>query len=164
MIDPLTAMAAVSSAVSLIKKASKTVDDVRSLGPLLGKYFDAKHECTKAVNQAKKKGGSNMGAAVQVELELMQQKSFEEELKMLFFQSGNADVWQNIQIRVAQMNRDDAHNARKEKEAAAKRKKEIAEAVEAVIGAIIIVAALGGMGYMAVLGYGHCKESRECGF
>lgn len=164
MIDPLTAMAAVSSAVNLIKKASKTVDDVRSLGPLLGKYFDAKHECTKAVNQAKKKGGSNMGAAVQVELELMQQKAFEEELKMLFFQSGNADVWQNIQIRVAQMNRDDAHNARKEKEAAAKRKKEIAEAIEAAIGAIIIVAALGGMGYMAVLGYGHCKETRECGF
>ena len=164
MIDPLTALAAVSSAVNLIKKASKTVDDVRSLGPLLGKYFDAKHECTKAVNQAKKKGGSNMGAAVQVELELMQQKAFEEELKMLFFQSGNADVWQNIQIRVAQMNRDDAHNARKEKEAAAKRKKEIAEAIEAAIGAVIIVAALGGMGYMAVLGYGHCKETRECGF
>lgn len=164
MIDPLTAMAAVSSAVNLIKKASKTVDDVRSLGPLLGKYFDAKHECTKAVNQAKKQGGSNMGAAVQVELELMQQKAFEEELKMLFFQSGNADVWQNIQIRVAQMNRDDAHNARKEKEAAARRKKEIAEAIEAAIGAIIIVTALGGMGYMAVLGYGHCKETRECGF
>ena len=164
MIDPLTALAAVSSAVNLIKKASKTVDDVRSLGPLLGKYFDAKHECTKAVNQAKKKGGSNMGAAVQVELELMQQKAFEEELKMLFFQSGNADVWQNIQIRVAQMNRDDAHEARREKELAAKRKKQIAEAVEAAIGAIIIVAALGGMGYMAVLGYGHCKETRECGF
>jgi len=59
--DPLTAMAAVSTAVNLIKKASKTVDDVRSLGPLLGKYFDAKHEATKAVKQAKKKGGSNMG-------------------------------------------------------------------------------------------------------
>ena len=68
-------MAAVSTAVNLIKKASKTVDDVRSLGPLLGKYFDAKHECTKAVNHAKK-GGSNMGQAIQVELELMQQKAF----------------------------------------------------------------------------------------
>lgn len=164
MIDPLTAMAAVSTAVNLIKKASKTVDDVRSLGPLLGKYFDAKHEATKAVNHAKKKGGSNMGAAIQAELELMQQKSFEEELKMLFFQSGNADVWQNIQIRVAQMNRDDAHNARKEKEAAERRRKAIAQAVETGIGVVLILAALGGMGYMAVLGYGHCKETRECGF
>ena len=164
MIDPLTAMAAVSTAVNLIKKASKTVDDVRSLGPLLGKYFDAKHEATKAVNHAKKKGGSNMGAAIQAELELMQQKSFEEDLKMLFFQSGNADVWQNIQIRVAQMNRDDAHNARKEKEAAERRRKAIAQAVETGIGVVLILAALGGMGYMAVLGYGHCKETRQCGF
>ena len=164
MIDPLTAMAAVSTAVNLIKKASKTVDDVRSLGPLLGKYFDAKHEATKAVSQAKKKGGSNMGAAIQVELELMQQKQFEEELKMMFFQTGNADVWQNIEIRVAQMNRDDAHNARREKEAAEKRRKAMAQAVETGIGVVLILAALGGMGYMAVLGYGHCKETRECGF
>lgn len=164
MIDPITAMAAVSTAVNLIKKASKTVDDVRSLGPLLGRYFDAKHEATKAVQQAKKKGGSNMGAAIQAEMELMQQKQFEEELKMMFFQTGNADIWQNIQIRVAQMNRDDAHEARREKEAAAKRKKQMMEAIEAAVGALIIVVVLGGMGYMAVLGYQHCKESRECGF
>lgn len=164
MIDPLTALAAVSSAVNLIKKASKTVDDVRSLGPLLGKYFDAKQECAKAVNQAKKKGGSNMGTAIQVELELMQQKQFEEELKMLFFQSGNADVWQNIQIRVAQMNRDNAHNVRKEKELAAKQKKQMVEAIEAGVGVVLILSALGGMAYMAYIGYGHCKDTKQCGF
>lgn len=164
MIDPLTALAAVSSAVNLIKKASKTVDDVRSLGPLLGKYFDAKHEATKAVREAKKKGGSNMGAAVQAELELMQQKQFEDELKMMFFTTGNADVWQNIQIRVAQMNRDDAIEAKREKEAAARRKKQMQQAVETGIGVVLIVAALGGMGYMAVLGYQHCKAEKTCGF
>jgi hypothetical protein len=164
VIDPLTAMAAVSTAVNLIKKASKTVDDVRSLGPLLGKYFDAKHEATKAVNHDKKKGGSNMGAAIQAELELMQQKSFEEDLKMLFFQSGNADVWQNIQIRVAQMNRDDALDAKREKEAAERRRKAMAQAIETGIGVVLILAALGGMGYMAYLGYGHCKGTKECGF
>lgn len=164
MIDPLTAMAAVSTAVNLIKKASKTVDDVRSLGPLLGKYFDAKHTATKAVQQAKKKGGSNMGAAIQVELELMQQKQFEEELKMMFFQTGNADVWQNIQIRVAQMNRDDAHEARREKEEAARRRKAMQQTIEALIGAALIVACLGGMGYMAYLGYDHCKATKTCGF
>lgn len=163
MIDPLTAMAAVSTAVNLIKKASKTVDDVRSLGPLLGRYFDAKHEADKAVSQAKKKGGSNMGAAIQVELELMQQKQFEEELKMMFFQTGNADVWQNIQIRVAQMNRDDALDAKREKEAAERRRKAIAQAIETGIGVILIVGALGGMGYLAVEGYRHCKETKQCG-
>ena len=164
MIDPLTAMAAVSSAVNLIKKASKTVDDVRSLGPLLGKYFDAKHECTKAVNQAKKKGGSNMGTAIQVELELMQQKAFEEDLKMLFFQSGNADVWQNIQIRVAQMNRDDAIEARRQKEAEARRKRQMQQFIETAIGVTLIVLVLGGMAYMAIRGYIHCKGTQQCGF
>ena len=164
MIDPLTALAAVSSAVSLIKKAASTVDDVRSLGPLLGKYFDAKHECSKAVSQAKKKGGSNMGTAIQVELEMMQQKSFEEELKMLFFQSGNADVWQNIQIRVAEMNRDDALDVKREKEAAARRRRAIAQAVETGIGVVLILAALGGMVFMAYLGWTYCKGTKECGF
>ena len=43
MLDPVSAMAAVSAAVNMIKKASATVDDVASLGPLIGKYFDAKH-------------------------------------------------------------------------------------------------------------------------
>lgn len=163
MIDPLTAMAAVSTAVNLIKKASKTVDDVRSLGPLLGKYFDAKHEATKAVQQAKKKGGSNMGAAIQVELQLMQQKQFEEDLKMLFFQSGNADVWQAIQVRVAQMNRDDAHEARRAKEAAARRKKQIAEAIEAGIGVALILGAIGAMATAAYVGWDHCRVTKSCG-
>jgi hypothetical protein len=164
MIDPFTAMAAVSTAVNLIKKASSTVDDVRSLGPLLGRYFDAKHEATKAVKQAKKEGGSNMGAAIQIEMQLMQQRQFEEDLKMMFFQTGNADVWQDIQIRVAQMNRDDALEAKREKEAAARRKKQMAEAIEAAVGAVIIVLILGGMAYMAYLGWDHCKATKECGF
>lgn len=157
-------MAAVSTAVNLIKKASKTVDDVRSLGPLLGKYFDAKQTASKAVKEAKRRGGSNMGSAIQVELDLMQQKQFEDELKMLFFTTGNADVWENIQIRVAQMNRDDALEAKREKEAAARRKRQMAQAIETGIGVVLILAAIGGMGYMAYLGYGHCKETKECGF
>ena len=83
---------------------------------------------------------------------------------MMFFTTGNADVWENIQIRVAQMNRDDALEAKREKEAAARRKKQIAQMIEATIGAVIIVIALGAMAYMAYLGWGHCKSSKECGF
>lgn len=164
MIDPFTAMAAVSTAVNLIKKASSTVDDVRSLGPLLGRYFDAKHEATKAVRQAKKEGGSNMGAAIQIEMQLMQQRQFEEELKMMFFQTGNADVWQDIQIRVAQMNRDDALEAKREKEAAARRRKQMQQMIETAVGALLITGALGGMVVIAYYGYEHCKATKECGF
>jgi hypothetical protein len=44
----LAAFAAVQKVVSLIKQASKTADDVKSLGPLLGRYFDAKHKIGRA--------------------------------------------------------------------------------------------------------------------
>jgi uncharacterized protein YrrD len=49
MIDPITALAAVSSAVNLVKKAVKTVQDVQSLGPVLGQYFDAKAQAIEAI-------------------------------------------------------------------------------------------------------------------
>ena len=54
MIDPVSALAAVQSAVKLIKKASATVDDVASLGPMIGKYFDAKATATKAAREDRK--------------------------------------------------------------------------------------------------------------
>ena len=115
MIDPVTAFAAVQSAVALIKKAKSTVDDVRSLGPLVGKFFEAKHETAKAVAQAKKKGGSSMAQAVQIEMELMQQEQFEQDLKELFIYSGNADVWAKIEARVAEAHRAEIEEARAEK-------------------------------------------------
>lgn len=115
MIDPISALAAVNSAVALIKKASATVDNVASLGPLIGKYFDAKHNATKAAREAKKAGGSNMGKAIEIELALKAQRDFEEELKGLFFASNNMDVWNNIMQRVAQMNAEDKAEAEREK-------------------------------------------------
>lgn len=116
MIDPITAFAAVNSAVKLIKQASATVDNVASLGPLIGKYFDAKYTATKAVREAKKAGGSNMGKAIEIELAIKAQADFERQLKDLFFASNNMDVWQNIQKRVQQMNADDALEAQREKD------------------------------------------------
>ena len=68
MIDPVTAFAAVQSAVALIKKASATVDDVASLGPMIGKYFEAKHTAAKAVQESKDKGGSSLGKAIEIEI------------------------------------------------------------------------------------------------
>jgi hypothetical protein len=130
MIDPISAMAAVSSAVNMIKKASATVDDVASLGPLIGKYFDAKHTATKAAREAKKSGGSNMGKAIEIELALKAQKDFEVELKNLFFSTNNMDVWNQIQVRVMEMNKEDREEERREAARAlnaAKRRKELIE-------------------------------------
>ena len=147
MIDPITALAGIQAAVALIKKISKTVDDVSSLGPVLGKYFDAKSTATKAVVQAKK-SKSSMGTAIQIEMALDQAKRFEDELQLLFMQSGKIDVWNKIKSRAAAMDVEAAHDARREKEAAAKHKKEMDEVVTILLALLILGTVLGGVGWM----------------
>ena len=149
VIDPLTALAGIQAAVALIKKVSKTVDDVSSLGPVLGKYFDAKSTATKAVVQAKK-SKSSMGTAIQIEMALDQAKRFEDELQLLFMQSGKVDVWNKIKSRAAAMDVESAHDARKEKEAAAKRKKEMDEVIELVLMALVFFGLLGVILYFSL--------------
>ena len=137
MIDPITALAGIQAAVALIKKVSKTVDDVSSLGPVLGKYFDAKSTATKAVVQAKK-SKSSMGTAIQIEMALDQAKRFEDELQLLFMQSGKIDVWNKIKSRAAAMDVEAAHDARREKEAAARHKREVEDLIETVLLIVLI--------------------------
>ena len=137
MIDPLTALAGIQAAVALIKKVSKTVDDVSSLGPVLGKYFDAKSTATKAAVAAKK-SKSSMGTAIQIEMALDQAKRFEDELQLLFMQSGKIDVWNKIKSRAAAMDVEAAHDARREKEAAARHKRELEDLVETVLLIVVL--------------------------
>lgn len=148
----LTAMAAVQKTVSMIKQASKTADDVRSLGPLLGKYFEQKHEVSKALKVAKKKGGSNMGQAVQIELDLKAQRDFEEQVKNLFFPN-NMDVWNSIMVRVAQMDQQDKLDAKIARDRALRAKKEREELVEIliVVGGVVIIFTLVGFGAYLVM-------------
>lgn len=138
MIDPITAMAAVSKAVDMIKKASSTVDDVASLGPLIGKYFDAKHTATKAAREAKRSGGSNMGKAIEIELAIKAQKDFEEQLKGMFFSTNNMDVWNQIQVRVMEMNKEDREEERREAARAANAAKRRKELIELGVGITLI--------------------------
>lgn len=142
MLDPITAMAAVSAAVDMIKKASATVDDVSSLGPLIGKYFDAKHNASKAAQEAKRAGGSNMGKAIEIELALKAQKDFEEQLKGLFFSSNNMDVWASIMQRVNEMNAEDKAESQREArraQIAAKKRQEMIEMTIAIVLIVIMV-------------------------
>ena len=154
--DPITlalaGMAAVQKTVAMIKEASSTVDDVRSLGPLLGKYFEQKHEVTKALNQAKSNGGSNMGKAVQIELDLKAQRDFEEQVKGLFFPN-NMDVWNSIMVRVAEMNKQDKLNMQLARDRALRAKQEREELVEIliVIGGVTLIFALVGFGAYLVM-------------
>ena len=162
MIDPITALAGIQSAVKLIKQASKTVDDVASLGPMLGKYFDAKSTATKAAVEAKKKGGSSMGTALQIEMALDQAATFEKELQMLFFQANKMDLWQKIKARAQAMDVEDAHTARREKEEEKKRKQKEQEQLEfgLMLGGLALLLFMLYVGVYEVMD--HCAKVR-CG-
>ena len=153
--DPMTAFAAVQTAVKMIKKASAAADDVASLGPLIGKYFDAKHEATKAAREAKKEGGSNMGKAIEIELALKSQRDFEEQLKGLFFSSNNMDIWNNIMQRVAEMNAEDKAEAERERvrEINRKKKQKENEELAIAIGLLIVVLIFAGWALMEFLSF-----------
>lgn len=147
MIDPFTALAAVSTAVKLVKKTIAVVQDVESLGPVLGKYFSAKAD---AIAVVKKGGfsGSAKGQAIELEMAIEQAKVFEEEVKMLFFQSNKMDVWKKIIARTAQIERDHAIAEGKRKAVALRRKQEIDEITNIGLILIVFVALLAGVGWL----------------
>jgi hypothetical protein len=152
MIDPFTALAAISTAVKLVKTAVKTMQDVESLGPVLGGFFSAKADAIKVVEQAKAGGfkGSSMGKAVELELAIEQAKMFEKEVEMLFFSSNKMDVWQKIIARAANMDRQAAADIRRAKDAQIKRKEEIDEAIELVFVLLIFVMVVGGSVWLVI--------------
>ena len=150
MIDPITALAAIQSAVKLVKKMSQTVDDVGSLGPVLGKYFTAKETAVKAVTEAKNSGNSsNMGTAIQIEMALEQAKQFESELQMLFMQAGKVDVWNKIKSRAGEMDKADKYAEQAAKDRAKKQKEEQEEFFIIAL-VIVLVVVLGVIGYYFV--------------
>ena len=137
--DPLLALAGIQSAIKVVKQAAQVANDLGSLAPMIGKMFDAKSNATKAMVQAKKSGGSNMGTALQIEMALEQARAFEEELKMLFMQSGKIDVWNKIKERAQLMDVEDAHAARQAKVEANKKKLEQEEQMAIVAGAFVLI-------------------------
>jgi len=142
LLDPDKALDAVNKAVALVKKASATVDNVESLGPVLGKYFDAKAQAVAAAQQAKS-SGSNMGKAMELELAIEAQREFENQLKDLFWQANKMDVWQRIKAREAQMNVETAKAAGAAKRAAKLKKQREEEMIEITVAVVISVVLLG---------------------
>ena len=139
-IDPMTALAGIQSAISMVKKAANVANDLGSLAPMIGKLFDAKSVATKAMLQAKQSGkGSNMGTALQIEMALEQARAFEEELKMLFMQTGKIDVWNKIKERQAAMDADDAKEIRRLKEQEKREKEAEEEQMTYLIAGLAVV-------------------------
>ena len=148
MIDPITALEGLQTAIGLVKKASKVANDLAGLTPMIAKMFDAKSVATRAMVEAKRSGNkSNLGTALQIEMALDEAKRFEAELMLLFQATGRADVWQKIKERQQQMDVEDAHLARQAKADEKKRKEEEAEQLAWAIGTVVIVMFLGAIGW-----------------
>ena len=159
MLDPFTCLAAITSAVKLVKAAAQTVKDVESLGPVLGKFFSAKADAITVIQQSKSGAfkGSAMGQAIELELAIEQARAFEEEVKMLFFQSNKMDVWAKIIARAASIDKEAAHDARRQREAAARHKKEMDEVITLILMFLVLMLVCGGVGWVIY------KAVQECG-
>jgi hypothetical protein len=164
MIDPITALAGIQSAISMVKKAAKVANDLGSLAPMIGKLFDAKSVATKAMLQAKQSGkGSNMGTALQIEMALDQAKVFEEELKMLFMQTGKIDVWNKIKARQAEMDLADAKeiSALKAADKKAREKEQEMNEIAMIIGGLFFSLFILFWGVYELVDF--CATTRRCG-
>jgi hypothetical protein len=161
--DPMLALAGIQNAISMVKKASKVASDLGSLAPMIGKMFDAKSAATKALIEAKKSKGSNMGTALQIEMALEQARAFEEELKMLFMTTGKVDVWNKIKARQDQMDIDDARELRslEKSEKAAKKKEEEMNELAIIIGGVAFVLFLVAIGINELMDF--CATTKRCG-
>ena len=135
MIDPVSALEGLQSAIGLVRKAAKVANDLGGLGVMVGRMFDAKSQATKAMVEAKRSGDkSNFALAMQIENTLMQTAKLEAELQLIYMQTGNIDVWNKIKARSAEMDREDAHLARQAKAEEKKRKEKAQEELELAAG------------------------------
>jgi hypothetical protein len=163
-IDPMAALDGLQKAIGMVKKASKVANDLGGLAPMLGQMFNAKSAATKAMLQAKRdKKGSNMGTALQIEMALEQARAFEEELKMLFMQTGKIDVWNKIKARQAEMDLADAKeiSALKAEEKKAKQAEQEQLEMAMLIGGIAFVLLLIGIGINELIDF--CQTTKRCG-
>ena len=158
MIDPIAALDGLQKAIGMVKKASKVANDLGGLAPMIGKMFDAKSQATKAMLEAKReKKGSNMGTALQIEMALEQARAFEEELKMLFMQTGKIDVWNKIKARQAEMDRDDAKEIAALKAEEKRKKEQEEEQMTYLIAGLAIVF------FIAIVAFGLTELRDVCG-
>lgn len=163
MIDPISALEGLQSAIKLVKKASKVANDLAGLAPSISRLFDAQSNATKAMLHAKRSGNkSNLGIALQIEMALDEAKRFEEQLKLLFMQAGRIDVFNAAKARQAEMDRDDAKEMALLKAEEKKRKEEEQEQLAWAIGIVVIVMLLGAVGWGIAEIQDMCAKTR-CG-
>jgi len=161
VIDPFTALAAVNTAIKLVKTTVSTVQNLESLGPCLSQFFSAKEEAIKVVQKGGFKG-SAMGQALELELKIEEMRAYEESIKMMFFQSNKMDVWLRIVARAKKISSDQIQSDKREREAAKRRKEEIDEVVSIALLLLLTFVLLGSLGYFLYEAIQLCKGN--CAF
>lgn len=164
MIDPISALEGLEKAVSLVKKAQAVAKDIGGLSVMVGRLFDAESNATKSMIAAKKTGGkSNFEIAMRIENALMNSRNLQKQLQLLYMQTGNIDVYNKMMARKAEMDRDDAIEARKLKDAEKKKKQQEQEQLEmaALIGGIVFIMLLVGIGINEMIDF--CATTKRCG-
>ena len=147
-IDPITALEGLEKAVGLVKKAQAVAKDIGGLSVMVGRLFDAESQATKSMIAAKRNGGkSNFEIAMRIENALMNSRNLQKQIQLLYMQTGNIDVYNKMMARKAEMDRDDAIEARKLKEEEKRRKEAEAEQMAWAIGIVVIVMFLGAVGW-----------------
>ncbi len=147
-LDPISALEGLEKAVSLVKKAQAVAKDIGGLSVMVGRLLDAESNATKSMLAAKKNGGkSNFEIAMRIENALMNSRNTLKEIQLLYMQTGNIDVYNNMMARKAEMDRDDAIEARKLKEEEKRRKEAEAEQMAWAVGIVVIVVFLGAVGW-----------------
>ena len=148
MIDPITALEGLQSAIAVVRKAAKIANDLGGLAGVVGKLFDARSQATKAMVEAKRSGNkSNFSVAMQIENLLMESAKLESQLQLLYMQTGNIDVWNKIKARAAEMDRDDAIAARKAKEEEQRQREIEAEQMQWAVAIVVLVMLIGAVGW-----------------
>jgi hypothetical protein len=147
-LDPISALEGLEKAVSLVKKAQAVAKDIGGISVMVGRLLDAESNATKSMLAAKRNGGkSNFEVAMRIENALMNSRNTLKEIQLLYLQTGNIDVYNNMMARKAEMDRDDAIEARKLKEEEKRRKEAEQEQMAWAIGIVVIVMFLGAVGW-----------------
>jgi hypothetical protein len=147
-LDPISALEGLEKAVSLVKKAQAVAKDIGGISVMVGRLLDAESNATKSMLAAKRNGGkSNFEVAMRIENALMNSRNTLKEIQLLYMQTGNIDVYNNMMARKAEMDRDDAIEARKLKEEEKRRKEAEQEQMAWAIGIVVIVMFLGAVGW-----------------
>ena len=93
---------------------------------------------------------------------LEQARAFEEELKMLFMQTGKIDVWNKIKARQAEMDLADAKELKALKEQAKREKEAEEEQMAWAIAIVVIVLFVGAIGW-GISEIGDMCAKSKCG-